>query len=319
MPRSTPTDPRWRPWLQLLRLPSVFTAIADVSMGYLVADGGARRPGLWLLLVAISSCLYLAGMVLNDWFDFEIDRRQRPERPLPSGQISRRAAAIVGGGLLAASVALSWPVGYWSESAAPPQFTAGPLTLALAVCILFYNGLFKATAFGPLFMGGCRFLNVLLGMGVTQDPRLFHTPCPWIIAGGIGLYVMGITWFARHEAVVSPRSVLLAGLVLMLLGVALLTQLPFGAGLPRVRVRFANDWVWPLVVWILTAPVWRRAITALIRPQPPQVQATIKQSLLALPVLDAAVALLVAGPVYAIALLALLIPAGLLGRWIAVT
>jgi 4-hydroxybenzoate polyprenyltransferase len=319
MPRSAASEPRWWRWLQLLRLPSVFTAIADVSMGYLVADGGARRPGLWLLLVAISSCLYLAGMVLNDWFDFEIDRRQRPERPLPSGQISRHAAAVVGGGLLAAAVVLSWPVGYWSESAAPTQFTAGPLTLALAICILFYNGLFKATLFGPLFMGGCRFLNVLLGIGVTQDPRLFHAPCPWIIAGGIGLYVMGITWFARHEAVVSPRSVLLAGLVLMLLGVALLTQLPFSAGLPRVRVRFANDWIWPLVLWILTAPVWRRALIAMARPQPPQVQATIKQALLALPVLDATVALLVAGPVYAIALLALLIPAGLLGRWIAVT
>jgi 4-hydroxybenzoate polyprenyltransferase len=311
----------WLAWLQLLRIPNVFTAVADVSMGYLVADGGARRPWLWLMLGMISACLYLGGIVLNDVFDIEIDRRERPERPLPSGRIGWRTAAVVGGTLLAIGTILAWPTGSWSQSVAAAQFRAGPIALALAICILFYDGLFKTTALGPLFMGGCRFLNVMLGVGVTQDAALFHTATPWIVAGGIGLFVMGITWFARHEAVASPRSVLLAGFLLMLLGVAMLTLLRSQAGLPagRQRVIFAHDWVWPLMLWLLTAPVWRRSLVALYQPQPDRIQATVKQALLALIVLDAAIALIVAGAGYALGLLALMIPAAVLGRMVSST
>jgi 4-hydroxybenzoate polyprenyltransferase len=314
------STPLWT-WLHLLRIPNVFTAVADVSMGYLVADGGARRPGLWLTLVLSSACLYLAGIVLNDYFDLELDRRQRPERPLPSGRVAPRTAALVGALLLGAGVLMAGMAAYWSDSAAAPQFRPGPIVLALAICIVFYDALFKATVFGPLFMGGCRFLNVMLGVGVTQDAALFQTATPWIVAGGIGLFVMGITWFARHETTASPRSVLLAGLLLMLLGVALLSLLPSPGGLPaaRQRVVFAHDWVWPLTVWLLTAPVWRRSLVALTKPQPDQVRATVKQALLSLIVLDAAIALLVAGPAYGLAILALMIPAALLGRVISAT
>jgi 4-hydroxybenzoate polyprenyltransferase len=319
---STPRGPQpLMAWLQLLRVPNVFTAIADVSMGYLVADGGARRPALWLMLIVISSCLYLGGIVLNDVFDFELDRRERPERPLPSGRIARPTAALVGGVLLSIGVLLAWPAAAWSQSAASPQFTPGLIALALAICVLFYDGLFKATPLGPLFMGGCRFLNVMLGVGVTENAALFQTATPWIVAGGIGLFVMGITWFARNEAVASPRSVLWAGLTLMLIGVAVLTLLPFRGGLPpaRQRVMFAQDWVWPMLIWVLTAPVWRRSLAAIVRPQPERIQMTIKQALLSLIVLDAAIALLVAGPGYALGLLALMIPAAALGRFVSAT
>jgi 4-hydroxybenzoate polyprenyltransferase len=319
---ATSVPPSLQAWLQLLRLPSVFTAIADMTMGYLVADGGLLRPVLWLLLITIATCMYWGGMILNDVFDLEVDRRERPDRPLPAGRIAPRTAARAGGLLLVVGVTLAWTVmAVWGPSAAPWPFTAGPLGVALAVCILSYDGGFKHTVLGPLLMGACRSLNVLLGMSVTQDPGLFATAAPWMIAGAIGLYVMGITWFARREAVESPRNVLIAGLLLMVIGVSLLTLLPARGGLPvqRLRVALADDWIWPLLIWLLTAPVWRRALVALVTPQPSQVQATIRQALLALIVLDAAVALLVAGPVYAVALLALLIPASLLARLIYVT
>ncbi len=200
-----------------------------------------------------------------------------------------------------------------SQSAAPLQFTAGPIATALAVSILCYDGIFKRTVMGPLFMGGCRFFNIMLGLSVVQDAGLFQTQAPWVIAGGIGLYVMGITWFARHETVESPRSVLFAGLLLMVIGVALLTLLPTRGGLPPQRIRLAlnNAWIWPLLLWLLTAPVWRGVVQALMKPSPGQVQLVIKQALLALIVLDAAIALLVAGPIYGVALLALMFPAAL--------
>src|SRR5205823_6895168 len=76
------------PWLRLMRLPNVFTAIADVMMGYLFVHRSVAEPGKLACLIGASAALYIAGMVLNDVFDLKTDAVERPFRPLPSGQIS---------------------------------------------------------------------------------------------------------------------------------------------------------------------------------------------------------------------------------------
>jgi geranylgeranylglycerol-phosphate geranylgeranyltransferase len=45
-----------------------------------------------LLLFAVVALITAAGNVINDYFDVEIDRVNRPDRPIPSGQVSIRAA-----------------------------------------------------------------------------------------------------------------------------------------------------------------------------------------------------------------------------------
>jgi len=68
-------DSKLRAYLELLRLPNVFTAIADVIMGYWFAQAAAQESaedsqlGIVFLLILASSCFYLSGMVLNDYFD----------------------------------------------------------------------------------------------------------------------------------------------------------------------------------------------------------------------------------------------------------
>ena len=78
-------------YLQLLRLPNVFTAIADVLMGFLVTHAVIQPGEGWILalLATTSVLLYMAGMVLNDVFDADVDARERPWRPIPSGRVSR--------------------------------------------------------------------------------------------------------------------------------------------------------------------------------------------------------------------------------------
>ena len=78
-------------WLELCRLPNVFTALADPLAGALLAGASWKNgPGLVLLMLA-SGCLYTGGIVLNDWHDIEKDRVERPDRPLPSGRVSGSA------------------------------------------------------------------------------------------------------------------------------------------------------------------------------------------------------------------------------------
>src|SRR5262249_22754558 len=144
-------------------LPNVFTALADVGLGWLcaVATGTpwSRWPALLALLVA-SASLYSAGMVWNDFFDIEQDRRERPFRPLPSGRVCRRDAAALAAGLLAA---------FLSGIAEPAATSALPIPLVLVVAILLYDAWLKRTWAGPLAMGACRFLNILLGLSVATS------------------------------------------------------------------------------------------------------------------------------------------------------
>lgn len=86
---ANPKPVCWQAYLQLLRLPNVFTAVADVSMGYLLVSAGRVEVPLFLPLLVCSAAMYLAGMVLNDVCDYQQDLGERPWRPLPAGQIAQ--------------------------------------------------------------------------------------------------------------------------------------------------------------------------------------------------------------------------------------
>ncbi len=68
---------------------------AAVGVGSVVAVGalGAADQGLAIALGAITAFLFTgAGNALNDFYDREVDRVNHPNRPIPSGRVSPRAA-----------------------------------------------------------------------------------------------------------------------------------------------------------------------------------------------------------------------------------
>jgi hypothetical protein len=301
-----------------MRLPNVFTAIADVAMGFLVTHGAFVSPAKLACLVAASACLYTAGMVLNDVFDFAIDAKERPFRPLPSGQIRLATARAFGFTLLLIGVACGWAAGFVDPDYVALPWRSGAIATALAAAVLLYNAWLKRTPFGPLGMGLCRFLNVLLGMSVA--PQLFegalalgYTPGELLVAGGIGVYIAGVTWLAKNEAGESQPLAIGAAVGVMLAGAIVL-----GAGigkLPAIGNGQQVQLVWMLLV-LLMITVLRRALSAVSNPTPDRVQAAVKHGILSLIWLDAATSLVAAPPLDAICIAALLIPALLLGRWV---
>ncbi len=182
-------------FLRLVRIPAVFTAMADILLGYLLQHS-SYSPLLQLVMLLIaSSCLYMAGMALNDIFDRHRDAITRPNRPIPSGQVSVRSAVITSVLLLAIGLLAAGIVSMSS------------LTIAglLIVAIFAYNGAMKATFAGPGVMGACRFLNVMLGASVNGDwSTAWAAPQLWI-AAGIAIYIAGVTFFAKREAE-EPRA-----------------------------------------------------------------------------------------------------------------
>jgi 4-hydroxybenzoate polyprenyltransferase len=79
---------------------------------------------------------------------------------------------------------------------------------------------------------------------------------------------------------------------------------------------FTNDIVWPALLTLLMVSVFRRGVFAIMSPTPEKVQATVKQAIYSLIVLDAAVCMAIRGPMAAIAVLALMVPMLVLGRWV---
>jgi 4-hydroxybenzoate polyprenyltransferase len=304
-------------WLRLMRLPNVFTAIADVTMGYLFVHGSIPAPLKLACLVAASALLYSAGMVLNDVFDIEIDRKERPFRPLPSGRISLGVARAFGFTLLALGVAAGWAAGFVDTEGVAIPWRSGLVATVLAGCVLLYDGFLKSTPIGPLGMGLCRFLNVLLGMSAARvtvgDVVLGYSTAELLVAAGIGVYIVGVTLFARSEAAESKGPLLLAAVVVMACGAIVLGSFTTFAPPPPLRTDATIVW---LLLGLLMVTVLRRALTAVMDPTQQRVQAAVKHSILSLIWLDAATALSVAPPMYAVAIAALLIPALLLGRWV---
>lgn len=329
MPESRTLSPSF-PWLgffRLLRIPNVFTALSDTLMAFLVAQGAFPNSAggitALLLLLGATTGLYLGGMVLNDWFDFAEDQKIRAFRPLPSGQFSLGFAARLGFGLLASGVLLAVAAGVvWNIAVVklPVRMEAiavtGLLGVTISAAVLVYNGLLKTTVMGPLAMGLCRTLNILMAMSLTAattdtwQPRGFSYAY-LAIAGGVGLYIAGVTWFARREETRSPRAGLLFGVAVMGLGILLLAMAPDFGPLPKGQILGVNyRWLMLLVGGVVAI----RCFRAIADPRPAKVQIAIKIAILSLIWLDAAIALRVSGFNEAICIAILLVPALLVGR-----
>ncbi len=185
--------------LRLARLPLAGTALADVLAGHACAAAGAGLPIDWralLLSGAAAVLFYGAGMSLNDAFDARRDRSLPPERPLPAGAISRRAAFAIGAVELVVATGVA-------ALASPAHAAVG---LLLAAAILLYDGLAKHLAValpGALAMGLCRYLDVRLGAasfaGVLAAPAF----PPAVLAGG---YVALLTLVSSLEEEGAPNG-----------------------------------------------------------------------------------------------------------------
>ena len=267
-------------YLTLTRPANVVTALADVLAGAAAAGTLAGLP--WLL--PATAALYAGGVVLNDVFDAALDARERPERPIPDGRVTRAGAAALGGGLLALGVLAAGMVSTASLAVA----------VGIVTAVLSYDAWAKHQGLaGPLMMGACRGLNLLLG--VSAAPAALGAL--WPLALIPVAYIAAITAVSRGEVhggggrtgwlAVGLIGAVLA--VLAALGIA--GSQPAWAALPFVA----------LLAWRVLPPF----VAAARHPQPALVGAAVRAGVLSLILLDAALAAAFAGPLHGLAVLAL--------------
>ncbi|MGI9521659.1 MAG: UbiA family prenyltransferase [Hyphomicrobiaceae bacterium] len=192
MGQRSVTGMRWDIALKLGRVSNLPTVWSNVLAAGTLAGAslGDWRTGVLILAMSL---FYVGGMYLNDAFDAEIDAEQRPERPIPSGQISRNVVFGLGFGMLAAGAILVIFV-----AIRPGNSWLGPSlsAITLASMIVFYNWHHKANPLSPVIMGLCRVL-------VYTTTALCFTAVPpttlWLGALLLLFYLIGLTYVAKQE------------------------------------------------------------------------------------------------------------------------
>jgi 4-hydroxybenzoate polyprenyltransferase len=280
-------------YVELLRPPNLATSAADVLAGLAVATWAGAPRSWWL--VPSSVLLYAGGVVLNDVFDAGRDARERPERPIPSRRASRAWAGRLGGALLLAGCVTAAAV--------------GPLSGAVAVVIAGGATAYDVVAkdhvvLGPVTMGACRALNLLLGISAAPAVLSRWWPLaliPLLMVAAITLLSRGET-DGGHPPAAAPVMLLAAS-----------------GALAAVAAAYSRSPV-PLLLacllafWTLTpaAAVW-------MRPTVRRVRLAVTAGVLGLPVLDAALASTFADPIAAAPPLTMLPLGLLLARFFAAT
>lgn len=300
---QSPTGGKGLALLQLVRIPTVFTAMADIFLGFLLTHSSLEPVDTFVFLLAASVCIYWTGMILNDYFDRDIDSQERPGRPIPSGRIPAASALKLGVMLNISGLGLAACAGTLSLQ----------IAIALTACVWLYDGALKKTPLAPVLMGSCRFFNVLLGASASSTGAMWW--CPQMhVAIGLGIYVCGLTWFARQEAKTSARAQLISASFVINAGLATL----FGFVLSAPDNTQGETSMFVLAV--ISVTIIRRLLRAISQPEPARVQTAIKTMLLSLVMLDATLVLFATGtPALAIAVALLMVPAFLLARWIPMT
>ena len=145
-------------YLELLRPINGLIAFISVYLGAMFAVGMGERVILTnvdVFVVAISAFFLLsAGNALNDYCDYEIDRINKPRRPLPSGRISHRGALVC-------SVILMG-LGAWFGFLA--NLYTGAIAVTVSGCLIFYAVCLKQTPFlGNLLVAVLTALTFIVG------------------------------------------------------------------------------------------------------------------------------------------------------------
>jgi 4-hydroxybenzoate polyprenyltransferase len=228
--------------LRLGRVSNLPTVWTNTLAGIVLAGGhGADRRTL-PLMVALS-LFYVAGMYLNDAYDAEIDARERPERPIPSGQVSAETVFTAGFAMMALGLALLAWTGYGVTGGT----AIGPVMggLGLGAAIVLYNRRHKDNPLSPVLMGICRVL-VYVAAGLAFVPDL---PTPlWIGAVLLLCYLIGLTYVAKQETLGEVRNLW----PLLFLGAPLVYALAAALRSPTATVLGAAFVLWVgVALWLL--------------------------------------------------------------------
>ena len=275
-----------------MRPANIVTAVADILAGIAIAGFFLDTPQDILPLaglVAATIGLYGGGVVMNDVFDAELDAVERPERPIPSGVVLKTEATMLGFLLLTGGIIFALKVSVFS----------GILAIIIAMAALVYDKWTKHHAFiGPLNMGICRGLNLLLGLSIIGSRAMDY----WYLAIIPIIYIAAITMISRDEVHGGKKTTLFSAAVLYLIAMAGILYFSLAEGHVIATVFFVA--LWAFMVFVPLRQAMRK-------PEGKMIGRAVKAGVLALILMNAAWASAF-GATYLALIIILLLPLSIL-------
>lgn len=255
-----------------MRPANIVTSVSDVLAGiaisgFLINANFSSDDIFPAILLCISTIgLYGGGVVFNDVFDAALDKIERPERPIPKGTVTITEAAILGSALLLAGII----------TAAFVSKLSCLLAVSIAIAALIYNKWSKHHVWaGPLNMGLCRGLNLLLGISVVISSISEW----WFLAIVPVIYIAAITMISRGEVHGgSKRTLYVAGLLYCIVIAAILL------------LSHAKGMLWWTIIFLLPFAwmIFSALIKAIRTPAPQNIGKAVKAGVIALILMNAA-------------------------------
>lgn len=280
-----------------MRPANLVTAVADILAGAAIAGFafGESNSILWLIVSTIG--LYGGGVVMNDVFDAELDSVERPERPIPSGVVSVREGTLLGATLLGIGVLAALRV----------SVVSSVLAAAIAIAAIVYDKWGKHHSFlGPVNMGLCRGLNLLLGVSILP-PAIEKL---WMVGFVPLTYIAAITMISRGEVHGGSRKTLYGAALLYALVIGVIAFVAF-------RNRHIAEASAFVVAW--AGMIFIPLLRAIRDPQGRMIGRAVKAGVIALIVMNAAWAASLGAITIALVIVLLLPLSVLLARVFAVT
>ena len=255
-------------YIRLMRPANVVTSVADVLAGIAISGYflGAESY-LPVLLLCISTIgLYSGGIIFNDVFDAALDKVERPERSIPSGLITVKEATIFGTVFFAIGVIAAGLI----------NSVALVISLLIVVACLTYNKWMKHHfILGPLNMGLCRGLNLLLGISIlAPEIQLW-----WFLAFIPIIYIASITMISRGEVHGGSKKTLYFAALLYLVVISSLLYFSY----IKNNILLTLVFVLPFA-WMIFGPL----VKAIINPAGKNIGKAVKAGVIALILLNAA-------------------------------
>lgn len=259
-------------YLRLMRPANIVTAVADILAGIAISGflGSEVVNYLDHLLPVLCLCLatvglYGGGVVFNDVMDAKLDEVERPERPIPSGIISMNQAIVLGSYLLLVGILAAFTV----------SRVTGFIALGITASALIYDKWGKHQAWGPINMGLCRGLNLLLGISIVFPALEMY----WWMGFIPVIFIAAVTYISRGEVH--------GGSAKMMRIAAVCYALVYGT---MVALAYYNHHLWvalPFVVLFIVMINWP-LIVALKEPTGPNIGKAVKGGIIALIAMNAA-------------------------------
>lgn len=260
-------------YITIMRPANLVTSVADVLAGvaisgYFLTTAFDLEDLIPILLLCISTLgLYSGGVIFNDVFDAERDKKERPGRPIPSGAITQKDAAVFGG--------ICFTVGI--VAAASVNLTSLALALLILIAALTYDKWSKhLSIMGPINMGLCRGLNLLLGVSIfSRTPEVW-----WLVIAIIPIvYIASLTIINRRKGNDKSKTTLYLAAFLYAFVIACILFIANSKGFFLMTILF----VIPFYLMIFT-PLFK----ALDDPIGENINKSVKAGVIALILLNAA-------------------------------